>query len=265
MTAIAVANVQHKGCFIHVLDDASDDGLREAKQHLFQDLQLRGLIHRYEALPKRIGFCAGRELLVDRLLRENRFTHWFHLDDDILIGNQTIQEAVADFEGPLNRQGIVHVYANPWAKWEKDHEHFATVSKIGGACFVVSRELMQNIGNPYKNQTNGEKANSVFWGMLKEAGYKMFIRWTNPYHCQHTGNVESTIFGFTPSWEPLYAKDHKSGKIVDVPPFLTEELRVAIRTRNLSGYAWRMNMRSKIPVKLPSPGSQIVVESRQKR
>lgn len=253
LTMLSVVQSANKGCFIHVLDDASDDEMAETKRHLFTDLSLRRLVSRYEPLPERIGFCAGRELLVERFLNEPRFSHWFHLDDDILIGTRTILTAVQDLEGPLERKGLLHVYANPWAKWKPHVGHFAYVEKVGGACYVVSREVMEVIGNPYTGQTDGEKANARFWKLLHGAGHPMHIRWTNPYQCQHTGNVESTIFGHTPKWEALYAKDFKTGNLVEVPPFRMRDLRAAVKARRLSSYVVQMNATSRVKVKVPAP------------
>jgi len=264
MTALALAQIDSKGCFIHVLDDATDDAFQEAKKFMFEDLKYRGFIQRYERVPEKIGFCAGRELLVNRFLAEKRFSHWFHLDDDILIGPNTIQKAFRDVDGPLlERQGILHVFANPWCTYQPFKGEFATVTKIGGACYIIPKPVLLKVGNPYEGQTDGEKANARFWAALNRQGSPMFCRWTNPYLCQHTGNVESTIFGHTPTWEAMYAKDFKSGNIVEVPPFRTKELRAAVKSRNLSGYVWRVNTACKMKVKLPAPGSEIGIEIRQ--
>lgn len=264
LSALALANMQREGCFIHVLDDATDDEFAEAKRIMFEDLALRRLISRYERLPERVGFCGGRELLVNHFFNRSQFTHWFHLDDDILIGPATVKTALQDLEGPLERKGILHVYANPWCDYKASKGNFAYVTKIGGACYIVSKTVLQEIGNPYTGQTDGEKANARFWQSLRRKGHPMHVRWTNPYQCQHTGNVESTIFGHTPKWEAMYAKDFRTGNPVEVPPFRMGELRAAIKSRNLSGYTWRMNSACKTQVKLPAPGSQTGIEIRQK-
>jgi len=264
LTALSVAQINRRSCFIHVLDDATDDMFQEAKTLMFENMVHRGLIQRYERVPKRIGFCAGRELLVNRFMGESWFTHWFHFDDDILIGPNTIQQAFRDVDGPvLERQGILHVFANPWCDWKPYKGDFAYVSKIGGACYIIPKPIMSKIGNPYAGQGDGEKANARFWRALNRVGVPMFTKWTNPYLCQHTGNVESTIFGHTPSWEAMYAKDFKTDRIVEVPPFRSNELRAAIKSRNLSGYTWRMGTACKIQVKLPAPGSEIGIEIRK--
>ena len=263
LTAMSVANANWQGCFIHVLDDATDDDFAEAKEYLFNDLLLRNIIHRYEKLPEQIGFCRGRELMVNRFAAESRFLYWLHLDDDILIGPQTVQQALRDVQAaPMDNRAILHLYANPWAAWKPWAGPFARVTKIGGACYLIPKGVMLEIGNPYTDQTDGEKANAGFWQRAANAEIPMVIRWTQPYQCQHTGNVESTIFGHTPKWEAMYAKDFKTGNIIEVPPFRINELRSAIKGRNLSGYVWRANTACREKVKLPAPGSQTGVRKR---
>lgn len=262
LTALSLAQGTYKGCFVHVLDDASDDAFADAKQHLFDNLKRQDKINRFERLSERIGFCGGRELLVRRFFQQPQFTHWFHLDDDILLGPETVHRAVRDLNGPLAGKGILHVYANPWCDWKKAEGGFAKVRKIGGACYVITKHVLEKIGNPYTGQSDGEAANAAFWRHLARVGEPMHIRWKNPYLCQHTGNVESTIFGYTPTWESLYAKDFRTGNIVEVPPFQTAELRKAIKSRNLSGYVWRMNSACRVQVKLPAPGSETGISPR---
>lgn len=253
LTMLALVQSPNQGRFIHVLDDASNDEWAESKQHLLRNLLLRRLISRYDRMENRVGFCAGRATLVERFLSEPRFSHWFHLDDDILLGKQTIQKATNDLEGPLDGKGLLHVFANPWCRWKRNVGDFAYASTIGGACYVTNRETMQHIGNPYSGQTDGETANAGFWKRLQSAGLPMHIRWTNPYQCQHTGNVESTIFGHTPKWEAMYAKDFKTKTLVEVPPFRMRELRAAVKSRRLSSYVRQMNAQFRIKVKVPAP------------
>jgi len=243
LTALSIINSNCTDCFIEVIDDASSGKWSNAKHCMFLDLAERGLVQSYTKFSQKLGFCRGREFLIQRFLSEDSFTHWFHLDDDILIGQGVIQQAVEDLEVPLAGQGLLHVYANPWCTYSPTVGPFATVTKIGGACFLVKKDLLVKLGqNPYTNQTNGEEANARWWASLRRSGYSMFIRWTKPYQCQHTGNVDSTIFGYTPSWESLFAKDLRTGRIVDVKPFPLDRLRRAIKSRDLSAYVRSQNV-----------------------
>lgn len=262
LTALAVANGNWRGCFIHVFDDGSDDDFADAKRFLFTDLLNRGVIHRFSRVENKIGFCKGREELVDNLMEESRFLYWLHLDDDILLGPQTGLQAATDMQSSLDNRALLHLYANPWAKWTAWKGPFAKVTKIGGACFLIPRHLMAEVGNPYRGQDDGEKANADFWARVAQADAPMVIRWTQPYQCQHTGNVESTIFGHTPKWEGLYAKDFKTGRIVEVPQFPMAELRQCVKGKTLAGYVWKANANARVKVKLPAPGSQTGIRKR---
>lgn len=255
LTALSIAQGNWAGCFVHVLDDASDDNYAEAKEFLFLNMVSRGLIQRYERLPEQIGFCGGRELLVERFMNQNDFTHWFHLDDDILIAPHTLTDAMQDMRRVFRDEGVLQVYVNPWCNWKKWEGQYATVSKIGGACFLVPKVVIRKIGNPYEGQTDGEEANARWWRTLRKENIGNFIRWTNCYPCQHTGNVESTLFGHTPQWERFYAKDLRTEKLIEVPPFQMDELRAAIKSRKLNSYVARMNAACRIQIKLPAPGS----------
>lgn len=255
---LSLSQRSYKNCFVHVLDDASDDRFAEAKDEMLVDLHNRGLIQRYERPATRAGFCRGRERFVHQLLKIESFTHWFHMDDDIVIGDRTIEQAVHDMQGPCKNNGLLHVYMNPWSKPARiDGTPFAKVHRIGGACFIVPRHVMLRVGNPYVGQTDGEKANAAFWKTLHRLGFAMYARYTQPYECQHVGNVDSVLFGHTPHWESQYAKDHATNKLVEVPRFPMAGLRQAVKSRNLSAYATEVNTACSIRVKLPLPGSKV--------
>lgn len=255
LTALAVAQINWNDCFFHVLDDASDDNYEEAKRFLFENMVARRIIHRYERLPEQIGFCAGRKLLVDRFMAQNSFSHWMHLDDDILIDQTTLRRALSDLQRVMGNAGVLQIYVNPWSSWKQWQGQFATVTKIGGACYLVPKIVFQKIGNPYEDQTDGEQANARWWATLRREEIGHFIRWTNCYPCQHTGNVDSTIFGHTPKWEQFYAKDLKTHNLIEVPPFRMRDLRAAVKARDLQTYVARMNVEGTIQLKLPAPGS----------
>lgn len=262
LTALSLANANLTGCFVHVLDDASDDEYVDARTELYENLLQRKVIHRYDALKANIGFCSVRELFVDHFLRQSRFSHWLHIDDDIIFSEQAINRAFKEYMAYMFNRGVLHLYVNPWCRLVKRFGPFAEVGSIGGASFIVPKRTLEIIDNPYTNQTDGEKANAEFWRRLAEAKLPMYAKWTRCYPFQHTGNVESTIFGHTPQWEDLYAKDLLTGQIINVPPFSMKELRIAVRAGKLSSYAWRSMSRFKNPIKLPAPSGNTVKENR---
>lgn len=260
---LSIAQGDWQGFFLHVLDDASDDFFAKCKTELLEDLLNRKVIHRYDRLEEQAGFCRGREMIVNRFLSEPLFRAWLHLDDDLLVGEHFGQAAISDLFKGLDGRSLLHLYINPWSKWNTvENTPFAKVTKIGGAAFAISREAMLKVGNPYVGETDGEKANAKFWGLLRAAGIPMMLRRVNPHPCQHTGNVESVIFGHTPTWEHLYATNPVTKRIIEVPPFKMDELRKHIKARNLSGYVWRANTACRVKIKLPLPGSIFPTEIR---
>ena len=248
---LALVRSKLDGCFIHVLDDASDDEHSEDKRQLCLALEIKGVVHRYERRPVQQGFCSGRELLANRFLQQSRFHVWFHLDDDILVGPTVICRAVADLGISCNNRGWLEVFNNAWLKPDNLNMEFSSVPKAGCACFAVHRETMKIIGNPYTGYTDGEKCHTDLWGKLADLKLPHLIRVKNPYACQHTGNVESVIFGRTPSWEHLFARDFKSKAVIQVPPFDHKALRAAIKSGKLEDFTRAANYQLGNRIRLP--------------
>jgi hypothetical protein len=246
---LSLVNSGTPRCFVHVIDDGSDEDVSD-RSIMFNDMIERKLIHRYDKLDKSIGFCRVREILADSFLKVNRFHYWFHTDDDMLYGEHVVETSYHDYNTHMQGKGLLHIFPNPWCQPKRPFRGpLAEVPKAGGCVFLLSKNTLKNsYGNPYKDQTDGEGANARFWSNLKSNGFSTSINVVDPYEIQHTGNVNSVIFGQKPQWEPLWHKRFDTGQIVDVSGHSIHLLREALRLKTFDQYVKSSN--SRYPIKL---------------
>lgn len=71
-----------------------------------------------------------------------------------------------------------------------------------------------------------------FWQEVSNFSLGLTIRWTNACVFLARGKVKTLNFGTQPSWEPMWAIDHRSKRIVEVPKFPSRDVRTALLQRN---------------------------------
>eukprot|EP00933_Yihiella_yeosuensis_P028669 TRINITY_DN22498_c0_g1_i1.p1 TRINITY_DN22498_c0_g1~~TRINITY_DN22498_c0_g1_i1.p1 ORF type:complete len:377 (-),score=47.18 TRINITY_DN22498_c0_g1_i1:181-1233(-) len=103
----------------------------------------------------------------------------------------------------------------------------------------------------------------VLWlrELLPSKGLPIWIRWEKPYECQHLGNVETLNFGKQPDWEPMWAIDHRSKRIVEVEGYSSVDLRAALWASGaaLRGFVLAENSKLLEPMSLPASDDQGLV------
>ena len=208
------------------------------------------------ATPGGNGFVASRERLVDAFLTLDgkSYSHWLHLDDDMLIGSgmgkakNAFGRALFEYSTYRPGGGILALFLNSWATPAKkqeftSHGPLVECEYFGAPAFIIDRTSLEQAGggenlNPYthcrrvdpKGCEDGEAANREFWKLLKSNGMALLSNMYDPYPVQHLANTRSLIFGKKPGWFGLFAWDRNfaaaaaPGAFVAVPPFQTDDI-----------------------------------------
>lgn len=241
LTVLALINAETKGCFIHVLDDETTE---QDKGPLVENLKERGLVHRYDRLSPSLGFCNTRKVLYERFMSIDRFTHWLHMDDDIVIGPDVIKRASLEYDAQL-KEGVLLLFVNAWSKLNGGIKgQFRGVHHGGYAAFYVSKDTLRKFEQfPYSTTDDGETANDRFTRWLREYRMDLYAQAQIPYAVQHTGNMHSVLFGFKPNFENLWARHPRTGAVIEVPGFNIGNLRHQIKRGTLEQYVRGVNER----------------------
>jgi len=232
----------------HVLDDASDQNVDD-KDAMVQDLVERGYISNYTRLPRPAGTVRVLGHFVDVFLERPELEYWLHCDDDVLVGPTTLLRAVRDYHRDLaghrrgsSRRGggVLAIFVNSWLDEQLSTAPpafgpYAIAPFLGGASYIVDRASLVATGNPWTRGINADQRISpheahVLWfqRLLPEQGFKIWVRFEEPYQCQHLANVNTLNFGKQPDWEPMWALDHRTKRIVEVDGYSSVELRAAL-------------------------------------
>ena len=197
------------------------------------------------------GFVKSREHLADYFLEatssdgelEHKYTHWMHLDDDMIIGNDgSLSRSMREYleqdhmhlhhdtgsgggsgsgghSGGHSGGGLLVLFLNAWSKPSKPLMYrgksgIQAIQYVGAPAFIIDRISIDQIGgNPYsscrkkrkKGCPDGEAANKWFWDKLKAKRMYLLSNTKRPYSVQHLANSQSLIFGKKPHWEHLWA------------------------------------------------------------
>ena len=206
------------------------------------------------------GFVKSREHLADYFL-EHKYTHWMHLDDDMIIGNdgslsRSMREYLEQDHMHLHHDGggsgghigggLLVLFLNAWSKPSKPLMYrgksgIQAIQYVGAPAFIIDRISIDQIGgNPYsscrkkrkKGCPDGEAANKWFWDKLKAKRMYLLSNTKRPYSVQHLANSQSLIFGKKPHWEHLWATYRygiKKGTVVTVHPYLLSQVQHAVK------------------------------------
>jgi len=215
------------------------------------------------------GFVRSREHLVDYFLHnESEYTHWIHLDDDMLVGyDHSLTRALEDYvNNVVDVGGLLVLFLNSWSRPSIPLVNYGPLQKIkyvGAPAFVISRTTINRIGgNPYttcrtkrKNGCpDGEAANAWFWNKLKKYNMSLLSNTNQAYSLQHLANSHSLIFGRQPSWENLWATNRNSNSnkkqrqktLVTVPPYELKQVQHAVRPIAGAKHASTVKLHSKL-------------------
>ena len=101
----------------------------------------------------------------------------------------------------------------------------------------------------------------LFWlrQLLPSKALQIWVRWRKPYECQHLGNVNTLNFGRQPEWEPMWAINHETKRIVEVPGYQSVDVRAALWAdrKLLPDYVVSKNAQAVVPVELSSPSLSV--------
>ena len=143
--------------------------------------------------------------MVDTFLQRDDLDLFLHCDDDILMGESTLRRAVQDYVKDLSKDftrtgGVLALFVNSWLDEQLSFQYpafgsYATAPFLGGASYLVDRATVLATGNPWElalksNRKTPHEAH-VFWltQALPQEKLKIWVRWKEPYECQHLGNV----------------------------------------------------------------------------
>eukprot|EP00434_Breviolum_minutum_P030444 symbB.v1.2.026923.t1/scaffold2730.1/size72026/7 len=252
----------------HILDDATERWDLKKKNDMINDLVERKWVANYTRLDRHSGTVRALRHVVDTFLSRADLDLFFHCDDDILMGENTLSRAVLDYVTDLSKDfthagGVLALFVNSWLDEQLSVStgSYATAPFLGGASYVVDRATLAQ-KNPWKEALQQGRSTPheahVFWlrEMLPQQKLKIWIRWKKPYECQHLGNVKTLNFGTQPSWEPMWAIDHRSKRIVEVPRFPSRDVRTALLQRNaLRDFVLYHNSLAKEQLSLPGVGN----------
>lgn len=253
LSLLALVNSRRPEAFVHLVDDATGDGSREAKTSLVDDLIDRGIINRADWRGQRGGYNASLCTFCAQFLAGD-FTHWVHLDDDLVYAAETLEAVLADLDRFAPRD-LLFVFVNRWCQPGAAIEGtpLRTVPRAGGAGFALARGALASVGNPFDPTRDPLAPLRGYWhDTLAAAGSRRVIRYDQPYRVQHTANDRSLIFGHDPSIEHLWSVDYRTGKLIDVPEFPTYELRSALAGGYLDEFTRAANDRLPHKIKLPN-------------
>lgn len=280
----AIGNAQGRITFEwHVIDDASDQNVQK-KDAMVQDLLKRGFVHNYTKLPQASGTVQVLSHMVDVVLSRPDIGYWLHSDDDVLMGPTTLTRAVRDYSRDLSGGrwqrtsndgqraqggGVLAIFVNSWLDEQLSTKApafgpYAHVPFLGGASYVMDRATLLATGNPWAHGLRTDSNISphdahVLWlrHVLPEQGLPIWVRWKEPYECQHLANVQTLNFGRQPDWEPMWALDHSTKRIVEVDGYSSVDVRAALWAGGaaLRDFVAAANARADEKVKLPRSAS----------
>lgn len=255
----------------HILDDASEKSDARKKNDMITDLTQRGWVDNYTRLDRRSGTVHALRHAVDTFLMRKEFHLFLHCDDDILMGEGTLTQAVHDYltdhSKPSRAGGVLALFVNSWLDEQLSDvssSPYATAPFLGGAAYIADRLTLEATGNPWAHALKNNPRVSpheahVQWlrQLLPSKGLQIWIRWQKPYECQHLGNVRTLNFGMQPEWEPMWAIDHTSKKIVEVPGYSSADVRTALwaQQKCLRNFVLYQNSIAREPLKLPTTGT----------
>ncbi|CAE7656910.1 Camsap1 [Symbiodinium sp. CCMP2456] len=251
----------------HLIDDASSGSKSSEKQSMIQELVEAGQIRNFTRMSRHLGTVRVLALAVETFLSRADLDFFLHCDDDILMGRTTVVRALRDYMTDITDGGILALFVNSWLDDQLSHADpafgpYAVAPFLGGAAYIVDRKTLTVTGNPWaqaiasNNRITPHEAH-VFWlrQLLPSRGQRIWVRWKQPYECQHLGNVNTMNFGRQPEWEPMWAIDHESKRVVEVPGYTSADVRAALWNdrKLLPDYVAFQNAKMRNPLKqLPS-------------
>ncbi|CAE7830136.1 unnamed protein product [Symbiodinium microadriaticum] len=251
----------------HLIDDASSGSKSSEKQSMIQELVEAGQIRNFTRMSRHLGTVRVLALAVETFLSRADLDFFLHCDDDILMGRTTVVRALRDYMTDITNGGILALFVNSWLDDQLSHADpafgpYAVAPFLGGAAYIVDRKTLTVTGNPWaqaiaSNSRITPHEAHVYWlrQLLPSRGQQIWVRWKQPYECQHLGNVNTLNFGKQPEWEPMWAIDHESKRIVEVPGYKSADVRAALWNdrKLLPDYVAFQNAKMRNPLKqLPS-------------
>ncbi|CAJ1348485.1 unnamed protein product [Effrenium voratum] len=242
-----------------ILDDASDKTDAKNKHAMISDLLDRGWVSNYTKLVRRVGTVQLKRHAVDTFVMREDLDLFLHCDDDVLVGKGTLARAVKDYVD-LRRGGVLALFVNSWLDEQLSFSSpafgpYATAPFLGGAAYVADRATLAK--NPWAaaKRTASPHEAHVQWlrGLLPAQGRSIWVRWQQPYECQHLGNVQTLNFGTQPEWEPMWAIHHETKRIVEVPGYSSVEVRAALWRNCLRDFVVYRNSLATEKLKLKGP------------
>ena len=259
----------------HLIDDASSKSDGKKKQAMVQDLVQRGKITNFTKMPRHLGTVRVLSVAFETFLARSDLDFLLHCDDDILMGRRTVARALGDYmadhwKGQAEGGGLLALFVNSWLDDQLSRAPafgaYAAAPFLGGAAYVVDRRTVLATGNPWaqaiaaNSKVTPHEAH-VFWlrHLLPSKSLRIWVRWRKPYECQHLGNVNTLNFGRQPEWEPMWAIDHETKRIVEVAGFNSLHVRAALWAdrKLLPDYVASLNAAASVPLHLPEPGPSI--------
>ena len=214
-----------------------DTALWEVLEHVQRNAGFRVLLEKSD----KVGFVASREYLADHFLNDTHhlidnkiarqpYSHWIHLDDDMLLGSgmgvqrNPLYRGLSDYEQHGGHMGLLVLYLNNHVSGLFSHysKHVALprygplagLDYAGAPAFIVNRATLDHIGkregesNPYtlckakdvKHCPEGETANFFWWDLLRTHGLPLLSNVCDAYPVQHLANTHSLIHGYQKGW-----------------------------------------------------------------
>ena len=267
----------------HLIDDASSKSSEgKRKQSMIQDLVAKGKIANFTRMLQQLGTVQVLSIAFETFLNSEKFDFLLHCDDDILVGRSTLARALRDYMADLWAEGrggrgggLLALFVNSWLDDQLSHEPpafgaYALAPFLGGAAYLADRETIKASGNPWAQAMAANKKvrpheAHVFWlrQLLPLQGLRIWVRWQHPYECQHLGNVNTLNFGRQPEWEPMWAIDHATKRIVEVAGYRSVHIRAALWAdrKLLPEYVMSQNARATLPLELSSSSAGIAAWS----
>eukprot|EP00439_Symbiodinium_sp_Y106_P032598 s4558_g3.t3 len=251
----------------HLIDDASASKSSDGKQSMIQELVEAGEIRNFTRMSRHLGTVRVLAMSVETFLSRADLDFFLHCDDDILMGRTTVARGLRDYMTDVTTGGVLALFVNSWLDDQLSHADpafgpYAVAPFLGGAAYIVDRKTLTVSGNPWaqaiaSNSRITPHEAHVFWlrQLLPSRGHRIWVRWKQPYECQHLGNVNTLNFGKQPEWEPMWAIDHESKRIVEVSGYKSADVRAALWNdrRLLPDYVGFQNAKMRNPLKSLTP------------
>jgi hypothetical protein len=185
-----------KEASVTIFDDGSDDekliGMLEKHEKAGRIELVRGEEHKKVEskgeLDARLGL--QRKKAVEHFLASDE-DYLFLMDNDIIFGAGTLEEAVADYEYLLERPSMcvgslsLHALVTVHALVQLEGKVFGRTMISGEANWLMSRDSIEKTGNHFGNKVKGFADDQLH--ALRKAGLQHYERTWPPYNVQHLG------------------------------------------------------------------------------